>query len=132
MSEQDVELVRGIYRGDPRPFFDLLDDDVEVDTTAVRVIPDHPERIRGRDAVIEFYRHYWGTWDDYVLEPVEIVDAGEGRVVVGHYERGRGKGSGAPFERRWAVVWTLRAGKLARLQFFDTREDALAAAKLRG
>lgn len=132
MSEQDVELVRRIYRGGPKPFFDLLDDDVEVDTTAVRVIPDQPERIRGRDAVIEFYRHYWGTWDEYVLEPVEIVDAGGGRVVVGHYERGRGKGSGAPFERRWAVVWTLRAGRLARLQFFDTREDALAAAKPRG
>jgi hypothetical protein len=53
--------------------------------------------------VIDYFRHYWGTWDDYVLEPTEIIDAGEDRVIVVHYERGRGRGSGVPFERRWAA-----------------------------
>jgi ketosteroid isomerase-like protein len=130
MSQENVELVRATYRAGPTGFFELLDGEVEVDASAVPAIPDHPEHIHGKDAVIDFYRRYWGTWDDYVLEPVEVIDAGEDQVVVRHYERGSGRGSGAPFERRWAVIWTLRAGKLTRLRFFNTREEALEAAGL--
>jgi ketosteroid isomerase-like protein len=120
MSEENVEVVRSMYRaGDPIRFFNLLDEEVEIDASASPPFPDHPERVRGRDAVIDFYRHYWGTWDDYVLEPTEIKDAGENRVVVGHHERGRGRGSGAPFERRCAVAYTLRRSQVVRVQVFE-------------
>ena len=80
--------------------------------------------------MVDFYRHWWGTWDDYVLEPTEIIDAGEDRVVVVHHERGTGKGSGVPFERRWGIVYTLRSNQVLRVQFFTTREDALETAGL--
>jgi hypothetical protein len=79
--------------------------------------------------VIDFYRHYWGTWDDYVLEAAECIDAGADEVVMVHHERGSGRGSGTPFERRWAVIWTLREGKLTRVRTFNTREDALDVAR---
>src|SRR5215216_3693303 len=132
MSQEDVEIVRSMYRaGDPTRFFDLLDEEVEIDASASLPFPDHPKHIRGKDAVIDFYRRYWGTWDDYVLEPVEIIDAGEAGVVVGHYERGRGRGSGAPFERRWAVVYTLRRGKVVRIQVLKNHDEAREAAGLR-
>jgi ketosteroid isomerase-like protein len=131
MSQENVEIVRSMYRaGDPARFFDLLDEEVEIDASASPPFPDHPEHIRGKDAVIDFYRHYWGTWDEYVLEPTEITDAGENRVLVGHYERGRGRGSGAPFERRWAVAYTLRRGEVVRVQVFKNRDEALEAAGL--
>jgi ketosteroid isomerase-like protein len=131
MSKENVEIVRSMYRaGDPTRFFDLLDEKVEIDASASLPFPDHPEHIRGKDAVIDFYRHYWGTWDDYVLEPTEITDAGENGVPVAHYERGRGKGSRAPFERRWAVVYTLRGGKVVRIQVFKNHAEALEAAGL--
>jgi hypothetical protein len=84
MSQENVELVRGMYRpGDPSRFFDLLDDEVEIDTSAVGLLPDdHSGLVRGKDAAVDCFRHYWGIWDDYVLEPVEIVDAGEDRVLA--------------------------------------------------
>jgi ketosteroid isomerase-like protein len=131
MSEENVEIVQSMYRrGDPSRFFDLLDEEVEVDASAIGLLPDHPGLVRGRDAVIDYFRHYWGTWDDYFLEPTEIIDAGEDRVVAVHYERGRGRGSGTPFERRWVTLYTLRAEKLVRFRAFKSREDALEAAGL--
>jgi ketosteroid isomerase-like protein len=78
--------------------------------------------------VVHFFRRYWGTWDEYALEPAEIIDAGQDRVVVVHYERGSGKGSGLPLERRWAVVYTLSAGRLVKIDQFATRQQALKAA----
>ncbi|MCE3267400.1 MAG: hypothetical protein K0S15_2109 [Solirubrobacterales bacterium] len=131
MSEETVELMRSMYRqGDPNRFFDLLDEEIEVDASGVGLLPDHPGLVRGKDAVVDYFRHYWGTWEDYVLEPTEIIDVGEDRVVVVHYERGRGRGSGTPFERRWATLYTLRADKMVRFKGFATREDALEAAGL--
>jgi ketosteroid isomerase-like protein len=131
MSQENVEIVRSMYRpGDPSRFFELLDDEVELDASLSSLFPEHPEHIYGRNAVVDYYRHYWRTWDDYVLEPTEIVDADVDRVLVVHQERGRGRGSGAPFERRWAVLYTLRAGKFVRIQSFTTGEEALEAAGL--
>ena len=130
MSQKSVELVRSLYVGDPSRFFELLDNEVEV-VSKSHPLPDHPELIRGKGAVIDFYRHYWGTWDDdYILEPAEIIDAGANRVLVVHHELGRGRGSGVPFERRWVVIYTLVGGKLARIQAFSTRAEALEAAGL--
>jgi ketosteroid isomerase-like protein len=80
--------------------------------------------------LIDFYRHYWGTWDDCALEPTEIVDAGDDRVLVVYYERGRGRGSGVPFDRSFAVLLTVLASKVTRLQYFSAREEALEAAGL--
>jgi ketosteroid isomerase-like protein len=132
MSQENVEIVRSIYRsGDPDGFFDLLDEEVELDASLSSLFPDHPEHVYGKSAVVDYYRDYWGTWDEYSLEPIEVVDAGEDRVLVVHHERGHGRGSGAPFERRWAVLYTLRASKFLRIQSFATREEALEAAGLR-
>jgi ketosteroid isomerase-like protein len=131
MSEENVELMRSMYRrGDPSRFFDLLDEEIEVDASAVGLLPDHPGLVRCKDAVVDYFRHYGGTWADYVVEPREIIDAGEDRVIVVHHERGRGRGSGTPFDRRWATLYTLRAEKMVRFMGFATREDALEAAGL--
>jgi ketosteroid isomerase-like protein len=84
----------------------------------------------GRDAAIQATRQYWGTFDNYRLDALELIDAGS-RVVVVVRERGRGKGSGAPFERRWAQVWTFRRGRIVRWEVFPDRAEALEAVGLR-
>jgi ketosteroid isomerase-like protein len=52
-------------------------------------------------------------------------------VLAVYHERGHGRGSGVPFDRRVAVLLTVRTSKVSRLQYFRTREEALEAAGLR-
>jgi ketosteroid isomerase-like protein len=127
MSEENLELVR---RGveSVETFWALLDEDVVWDTREFSVL-DLDGVYEGRDAVIEASRHYWGTWDDYRLDAEELIDAGSS-VVVAVREQGRGKGSGAPFDQRWAQVWTFRRGRIIRWELFPTKAAALEAAGL--
>ena len=127
MSEENLELVRrGIESVET--FWALLDDDVVWDMHEFPVLDLHGV-YEGRDAVIEASRHYWGTWDDYRLDAEELIDAGSS-VVVAVRERGRGKSSGAPFDQRWAQVWTFRRGRIIRWELFPDKAAALEAAGL--
>jgi ketosteroid isomerase-like protein len=127
MSEENLELVRrGIESVET--FWALLDEDVVWDMREFPVLDLH-DVYEGRDAVIEASRHYWGTWDDYRLDAEELIDAGSS-VVVAVREQGRGKGSGAPFDQRWAQVWTFRRGRIIRWELFPTKAAALEAAGL--
>ena len=83
----------------------------------------------GRDAVVTASRHYWGTWQDYRLDAEEVIDAGSSVVVLVR-ERGRGKGSGAPFDRRWAQVWTFSRGRIIRWELFADAARAFQAVGL--
>ena len=124
MSRDNVELVRrGIES--TGAFWALLDDHVVWDTHNYSAV-DLDAVYVGREAVIRASRHYWGTWDDYHLDAEELIDAGP-RVVLVVFERGRGKGSGAPFERRWAQVMTFRRGRIIRWELFQDRAAALEA-----
>jgi hypothetical protein len=95
MSQENVQLVRSGIK-DVEVFWELLDEYVVWDLRGFPTI-DMDDVYVGRDAVIEGSRHYWGTWDDYHLEAEELIEAGSSVVAVVN-ERGRGRGSGAPFE----------------------------------
>jgi ketosteroid isomerase-like protein len=124
MSRQNVEMVR---RGcqSVEAFWAMLDEYVVWDVGRVP-LPDVPQVVVGRDAVIEGSRRYWGTWDEYQLDPEEVIDAGSSVVVVLH-ERGRGRGSGVPFDRHFAQVWTFHRGRIIRWELFEDRDEALEA-----
>jgi ketosteroid isomerase-like protein len=128
MSRENVELVR---RGmeSAEAFWALLDEHVVWD---IRKTPflDVDDMYVGREAVIEATRHYWGTWDDYNVEVEELIDAGSSVVVI-VYEHGRGRGSGAPIENRFAQVWTFSRGRITRWELFPDKHAALEAAGLR-
>ena len=88
MSQENVEVVRDFF-GDTSRFFDVLDEEVELDIRPMT--PGYQGIIHGKDAVIEFWRDYSDTWDELVFEPIEIREAGEDQVVVIHDQRGVGK-----------------------------------------
>jgi ketosteroid isomerase-like protein len=61
-------------------------------------------------------------------ENVEIVRRVHGdQVLAVVTRRARGRASGADVEWRLALVWTLRAGKVVRLAWFPSREEAAGA-----
>ena len=127
MTQDNVELVR---RGvaNVHDFWAMLDDHVIWDLRA-RPLPDLNPVYEGRDAVIKASTYYWGTWDDYEVQAEEILVEGPSVVVILH-ERGRGKGSGAPFDQRHPQLWTFRAGRIIRWESFSSRAEALEAASL--
>jgi ketosteroid isomerase-like protein len=129
MSKENVELVRrGIASVDA--FWAMLDEYVVWDLRCWPW-PDLDSVYVGRDAVIKASSHYWGTWADYRVEAEEILDAGPSVVVVLH-EHGRGKGSGAPFDKRHSQLWTFRGDRIIRWDSFRTKSQALEAAGLSG
>jgi len=130
MSRENVELARWAFTSDPLRFFSLLDEDIELDVRRYAELPGAALAGRGREVVERYCREFWGTWAEYSAEPQDFIDAGE-HVVVEVHERGKGKGSGVPFEQMHTQVWTLRAGKLVRWQLFTDRAEALQAVGLR-
>jgi ketosteroid isomerase-like protein len=126
MSQENMELVR---RGmeSARAFWGLFDESIVFN---MQLVPDADDVYVGREAAIDASRQYWGTFDSYRLDAVELIDAGSSVVVVVR-ETGRGRGSGAPFERRWAQVWTFRSGRVVRWEALPNRAAALEAVGLR-
>jgi ketosteroid isomerase-like protein len=122
MSQENVELVR---RGmeSARAFWALFDEDIVFN---MELVPDADDVYIGREAAIGASRQYWGTFENYQLDALELIDVGSSVVVVVR-ERGRGRGSGAPFERRWAQVWTFRSGRIVRWEAFPNEAEALEA-----
>jgi ketosteroid isomerase-like protein len=128
MAEENFERVRrGIESVDA--FWAMLDEYVVWDLRRSSPAPDLDSVYVGRDAVIKASRHYWGTWGDYRVEPEELLDAGPSVVVILR-ERGRGKSSGAPFDRQHPQLWTFRGDRIIRWESFQTRAEALEAAGL--
>src|SRR3954453_15007403 len=128
MSRENLERVRrGVESVDA--FWGMLDEYVVWDLRQMPA-PDLDGVYVGRDAVIKASRHYWGPWGDYSVEPEELLDA-DPSVVVILRERGRGKSSGAPFDRQPPQLWTFRGDRIIRWESFQTRAVALEAAGLR-
>ena len=127
MSQENVDLARRSWTADA--FTELFDEHIVMDSRE-NPVPDLPEVQIGRDEAINAFRHYWGTWDEYAIDPVEFIDAGQSVVVVIH-EHGRGKGSGVPVERHHFQLWTFRRGRIVRWEAFANKSAALEAAGLR-
>jgi ketosteroid isomerase-like protein len=85
------------------------------------------EAIHGRDAIGVFMRRWIGTFAEYRWETERLTDLGSGAIVVAASETGRGKGSGAPVDRSFGVLYTVIDGKIARMTTFRSEQDALKA-----
>ena len=132
MSEENVEIVRRIYeatgRRDTETVLSLYDEDVEWD------VSDSPISgvtggglFRGHDGLREWARVWYAAWESVVDECEELIDAGE-YVVSVVMVQSRGRASGLDVSLRSAAVWTVRNGKVVRVAWFATRNEALAAA----
>jgi ketosteroid isomerase-like protein len=133
MSEQNVEVVRRIHdaamRRDVETVLALYDPDVELDASRVQIVGQNS--YRGHDGLRRFFAEWHEAWEsiDYSFE--ELIDAGD-QVISVVTRRARGRASGADVEWPLALVWTVRGGKVTRLAWFRSREDAVEAAGLPG
>jgi ketosteroid isomerase-like protein len=128
MSSENVGLVKTILSAaqtDWELASSKLDPDVRLDQSR---FPDGGI-YHGRAAFRDFYRRWFGTWDDLRITPERFFEAGD-RVIAFITLEGRGKGSGTPVTLRAANVWTIRDGKVVELVGYLDRAEALEAVGL--
>ena len=124
MSEQDnIQVVREMFtafsRGDAQAMLDLLTDDVEWRIAGPTQVTYAGIR-RGKDKVADFLKVIAEASEFEHFEAEEFIAQGDKVVALGH-ERQRVKPSGLSVENDWAMVFTLRDGKIARYRnYVDT------------
>jgi len=141
MSEENVEMIRTLI---PPPEVDvamlLRDDgmfdqmraafDPFIDTEVECVAMWEPGAAERSYVGVEGFRKLWldwlEPWAEYHVGVEELVDSGD-RVVALIRDRGRRADMDAEVELTAGSVWTIRDGRITRVEFC-TREDALLAA----
>ena len=123
VSQENLELVeRGFesFLATGEPPWDLFDEEIEVydhDT------PDQGS-YRGHVGVGRWVEVWGAAWAEWSMEPSEFIDAGDS-VVVCVRMKTKGRGSGIEIERQDALVYKVHEGKILRLDYYNSREQAL-------
>jgi ketosteroid isomerase-like protein len=145
MSREDVELVRRILE----PFEDADVTAIFRDDAASAAMTAAVSAVFAKDFECMFIRadvgratysgldglragflDWQSPWASYRTEIEDFIDAGEGRVVVLTRDYARREGMEAEVYFSGAPVWTVRDGKVARIEFYWNRAEGLAAAGL--
>ena len=143
MSQENMELVTNLHFGPDVDFAGLFRDDdawaTLVDATTPFFHPDFetvPPGVPGTEGVyvgIDGFRAAWLGWMEpwltYRTEVIEALDAGD-RVLVLVHDYGRHEGSTEEVRIDGSGLWTVRDGKIARMEFFAHRSEAFEAAGL--
>lgn len=126
----NVELVQSVLAGfiaTGEPAWDSLDEQIEVHDHDVMDAGEY----RGHAGFGSWLENWDAAWSDFTMEPEEFLDVGE-RVVSVFHMKATGRGSGVEVDRQDAIVWSVRGGKILRLDYYNNREQALTASKLAG
>jgi ketosteroid isomerase-like protein len=132
MSQENVEIVRGIYdafaRRDRLTPFEFYAADIEWDLTAI-----HLEAVvnHGHDGVRSSFREVLAEFREFEFQPLEFTPIAN-HVLVTVQEHGVGRESGVVVDRREYAVWTLRDGMVIRMRAYLDRSEALEAVGLAG
>ena len=136
MSQENVEIVRriseafeaGVERGD---FTAAWETGAVAEDCELIPSPELEQRsYEGREGFSEFMLGWTEDFENYSVDRERLIEAGEDRVVAFFTQSGTGKGSGAPVDQRYAVVYELENGQLVRLLVYLDRDAALQAAGL--
>jgi uncharacterized protein len=132
MSQQNIQTVRdaaaAFNRGDVDTWLEYFADDI--DYRAVEGALDDRGPMHGKDAVRAYVQDWLDMFDDFKVEPAELIDAGEDQVIAVGRISGRAKLSGVETDLTSAALYTIRDGKIAQGREYWTKEQALEAAGL--
>jgi uncharacterized protein len=125
---ENIVVVRRLYeaRGNPEIIRQVLAPDVRWE-----VVPGfpHSDVYLGLNGVFDFFTRLFSDFEDWHTEPSELFETGDRVIAIGTYSA-RAKATGKSFNARFAHVWTMRNGLIARLQqCADTAQLAKALGK---
>jgi ketosteroid isomerase-like protein len=130
MSQENVEIVRGIYAawrqtglwaasGDLDPAIEWVNPDNAVE----------PGTRRGVDAFEAAWSSVEASFETVEFDSGDFLDGGDDVVFI-TIMRARGQGSGADVEHPQGHVWTIKKGKAVRMRWFHQPHLALDAVGL--
>jgi hypothetical protein len=130
MSEQDnVRIVQKIYeafgRGDAATILDTLADKFEWHHRGAPMVPWGKSRNTKED-VGRFFGELNEAVEVLALEVQEYVAQRDKVVALGTF-RGRSRKTGKEFDDPWAMLWTLKDGKVVGFRAYEDTE-AMASA----
>ena len=127
---QNVDARNAFMRGElsSEALAEGFDPQIELLWRDRQTYPDFPQHLRGLAEVIAFTEQYRDGWIDLVYELIELIEVPDGRVVTFVRQSGRGRQSGVPIVLHFFELWTIRNGKVRKIEFFRHRADALQAA----
>ena len=127
MSQENVEVVREAWdaysRGDYERIAAFHDPHIVVVTL-------EDGALYGNNAVLANYERWDEAWEGAETTLEEVIGHGDMVFVAARFH-GRGRASGVEVETRLYEVYTVRDGKVLRIDEYATRDEALEAAGLR-
>jgi len=129
--EENREIVRQVYeaaaRRDAETVLALYDPEVELDASVLSLEGQRGGIFHGHDGLRSLFREWHEAWGQIEYSYEELVDAGE-QVISVVTRHARGRASGVEVERPFALLWTLRHGRVIRVVWYLDRTEALEAA----
>lgn len=133
MSQDDVDLIRGIYdafaSGDIAGVVGRMSPDIVWNEAENFPYADNNPYC-GPDAILSgVFARIGAEWDGFAAVPDELIDGGGTVIALGHY-RGTCKATGRAVDAQMAHIWRVADGKAARFQqYADTLQFARATAQ---
>ena len=132
MSEENVEIVRKAIAYEYDGVGGRAEAEAIFDPQVV-MNPIHEgldeEPAYGPDAMRDDWKRWASAFEELNVTFEEFIDAGDQVLVVAHHH-GRGRKSGVMVDARYYEVYTLRDGKVSRVDEYSERDEALEAAGL--
>jgi ketosteroid isomerase-like protein len=130
VSAENVELVRNSsehFVATGEPAWDTLHEHVEV--------RDHDimdgREYRGHADVRRWLFEDWASaWSDYSSEPEEFIDVDDEQVISVFRMKATGRSSGIRIERQDAMVFVVRERQIVRIDYYNSKQQALEAVGL--
>jgi ketosteroid isomerase-like protein len=130
VSQADVATIRRLYelwnsRGGMLTALPLFAPDCEYVNPETAI---EPGTLHGHSGMGKALEAVDAAFKEYVHEPHQLIDVGDGKVLALVVFRAHGRDSGARVERPEQHVWTLREGEIVRFEWFHDEVAARRAA----
>jgi ketosteroid isomerase-like protein len=131
MSEENVEIVRALYAAwsadDLDTVLEVYHPEVELRTSGS--FPDLEPSYGGHSGVRLFWDAMLAPWDSFQIDVERVVEGDECAAVAIRF-RARGKVSDALTDMRQGHVLRFKDGRVAKVSFHNSLDEALEAAGL--
>jgi ketosteroid isomerase-like protein len=120
-TEDNKRVVQTVFekfgRGDVPGLLEMITEDAEWAAPGPETVSYFGER-RGPDGALEFFKNLGTDVEFESFEPGDFIAEGDRVVALGR-ERGRVRSTGKVFDNAWALVFTVREGKVAGLRIYE-------------